>query len=233
MIAPCLDASMLPENRPMQLNRKMLKRWSLMATGLVSTAWLVEVWRMPARSAELLYDDLERIPHNRVGMVLGCVPRLADGRTNLFLTERIAAAARLYHAGKVDYLLVSGDAERGGQDEPAAMRAGLLKLKVPDARIVIDPRGLRTLDSVFRAKLVYGLTAMTIISQRFHNERAAYIAQGIGVAVVGFNATHPEVVIDKMRIREPFARVLAVLDARVLGTQPRYLGEHVVIGHAP
>jgi len=184
-------------------------------------------------SRGLLFSDVAAIGHNRVGLVLGCVPRLPDGRPNLYLVRRIEAGARLYQAGKVDYLLVSGDLDRDGQDETAAMREGLIALGVPGARIVVDSLGLRTLDSVVRAHKVYGLSHMTIVSQRFHNERALYIAQALGLSVVGYNAADPpRLSWDKMQLREPFARIMAVLDMRVFGTQPRHLGARVTIGNA-
>lgn len=189
---------------------------------------------MPTASRGLLFDDVGAIEHNRVGLVLGCVPRLPDGRPNLYLARRIEAAARLFHAGKVEYLLVSGDAQRDGQDEPAAMREGLLALGVPEARLVVDALGLRTLDSVARAKQVYGLSRLTLVSQRFHNERAVYLAQALGLSVVGYNAGDPpRLPRDNMRFREPFARVLAVLDMRVFGTQPKHLGAPIAIGETP
>jgi SanA protein len=213
---------------------KNLQVWWLLAAAVAASAWSLEAIRMPSLSRGLLFDEIEAIPSNRVGLLLGCVPRLPDGRTNRYFTARIEAAARLLHAGKVRFLLVSGDADRDGQDEPAAMRAGLLGLGVPDAAIALDPQGLRTFDSVARAKLVYGLGQFTLISQRFHNERAVYIARALGLSVVGYNAGDPpRIPHDRMRYREPFARMLAVLDARVLRTKPRHHGERVSIGQAP
>lgn len=185
---------------------------------------------MPATSGAFLFDSIESIPKKRVGLLLGCAPRLADGRHNLYLTYRVRAAAELYTAGKIEYVLASGDADRDGQDEPAAMKAGLIKLGVPEERIVIDALGLRTLDSVLRAKLVFGLDDFTLISQRFHNQRGVYIARSAGLAVVGYNARDPASSFDKMQLREPFARMLAVIDARLLHTQPRFLGEPIRIG---
>jgi SanA protein len=212
-------------------NRKTWRRVLLAVTTLVTAAWAWDAIRMPAKSRGLLFDDVSAIEHNRVGLVLGCVPRLPDGRQNLYLVRRIEAAARLYHAQKVDYLLVSGNANLAGQDEPAAMRQGLLALGVPEARIVVDPLGLRTLDSVARAHEVYGQSRLTLVSQRFHNERAVYIAQALGLAVVGYNAADPpRLPRDKLRLREPFARILAVLDMRVFGTQPTHLGAPIAIG---
>jgi SanA protein len=213
---------------------KSLQRWWLVATAVAASAWSLEAIRMSALSRGLLFDDLEAIPSNRVGLLLGCMPRLPDGRTNRYFTARVEAAARLLHAGKVRFLLVSGDANRDGQDEPAAMRAGLLGLGVKDAAIVLDPHSLRTFDSVARAKLVYGLGQFTLISQRFHNQRAVYIARALGLSVVAYNADDPpRMPHDTMRYREPFARMLAVLDVRVLGTKPRHLGERISIGLPP
>lgn len=186
---------------------------------------------MGSASRHLLFDSVEAIPKHRVGLLLGCVPRLADGSQNHYFVYRVDAAARLYHASRIEYVLVSGDPNRDGHDEPAAMRSALIERGVPQQRIIVDARGLRTLDSVLRAKLVYGLREFSLISQRFHNERAAYIARFAGLSVVGFNARDPAPIsaFDTMRWREPFARVLAVLDMRVLHAQPRFVGERTPI----
>ncbi|HEY5954970.1 MAG TPA: ElyC/SanA/YdcF family protein, partial [Polyangiaceae bacterium] len=182
----------------MKPTRRAFARYGLFLGAVVGSAWVIEVLRMPARSRGLLHDDPQGIAPNRVGLVLGCVPRMPDGRPNLYFTYRIEAASRLYRAGKVEYLLVSGDAARDGQDEPAAMRTALLASGVPDAKIVVDPKGLRTRESILRAKWVYGLGQFTLISQRFHNERAAYIARSMGLSVIGLNAVDPRVSFDKM-----------------------------------
>jgi SanA protein len=211
--------------------RRPFRRILLIATAIASGAWLWSALRLPSASRGLLFDELAAIPTNRVGLVLGCIPRMPDGRPNLYLTYRIEAAARLFHAGKVSYLLVSGDARHDGQDEVAAMREGLLALKVPGSRIVLDGRGLRTLDSVVRAATIYGLSGFTLVSQRFHNERAAYIARSFGLSVVGYNAIDPAPVsFDKMRYREPIARLLAVVETRTRWRVPHDTGERIRIG---
>lgn len=179
---------------------------------------------MARASRGALFDSVESIPKNRVGLLLGCVPRLPDGRANLYFVRRVEAAARLFHQGKVQYIIASGDPTRDGNDEPSAMRRALIERGVPESKILIDPRGLRTLDSVLRARLVFGLRELTLISQRFHNERAAYIARSVGLSVWGFNAADPPAsMFDTMRWREPLARILAVLDARIFHTQPRFV----------
>lgn len=123
-----------------------------------------------------LYDQVETIPENRVGLLLGTSPKLRGGRPNLYFNYRITAAVELFQAGKISRILVSGDNRRMNYNEPVEMRKALIAHGIPDSVIVMDFAGIRTLDSVIRAKKVFGQDRFTIISQRFHNERALYIA---------------------------------------------------------
>ena len=179
------------------------------------------------------YADAQAIPARKVGLVLGCVGRLPDGHRNLFFTYRMQAAAELFHAGKVRFLLVSGDNHHCTYDETTEMKTELIWLGVPAERIQCDYAGFRTFDSVVRAKEVFGETELTVISQQFHNERAIFIAQHRGLDLIGYNArdvgSGRGVLI---RLREQLARVRTVLDAFVLPTQPHFLGPKIQIGLA-
>jgi SanA protein len=180
------------------------------------------------------YSDVREIPHRHVGLVLGCSKQLSDGRPNLFFRNRMIAAAELYRAGKVDYLLVSGDNHVRAYDEATDMRNALIQSGVPPERIYCDFAGFRTLDSVVRSKEVFGQKEVTIISQEFHNQRAIFIAAHCGLDAIGFNA--PEVnAYDsfKTRCREQLAKVSTLVDVLVLRRRPRFLGEKVAIGAAP
>jgi SanA protein len=171
------------------------------------------------------YDDVEALPHRRVGLVLGCAKILHGGRRNLFFRYRIEAAVKLYEAGKVDYLLVSGDNRTPGYNEPGDMRESLLKAGVPADKIRCDLAGLRTLDSVVRAREVFGETELTVISQKFHNERAIFIGNHRGVDLIGLNARMPGSWDGFSELcRDQFARVKAVLDIYLLNTQPKERG---------
>lgn len=119
-----------------------------------------------------LYDQVETIPENRVGVLLGTSPKLRGGRPNLYFNYRITAAVELFQAGKISRILVSGDNRCMNYNEPVEMRKALIAHGIPDSVIVMDFAGIRTLDSVIRAKKVFGQDRFTIISQRFHNERA-------------------------------------------------------------
>ena len=177
------------------------------------------------------YSDVSSIPYRRVGILLGCAPQLSDGSGNLFFRYRIAAAAQLFKAQKIDYVIASGDNGRHGYDEPTHMRNALVAAGVPWERVYCDYAGFRTLDSVVRAREVFGQSNVTVISQEFHNQRAIYIARSKGIDALGFNARD----VDSYNsfstlLREQFARVKTVLDVWLLGTGPKFLGPQVEIG---
>ncbi len=176
------------------------------------------------------YDNVSDIPHNRVGLLLGTNSTTPRGTHNYYYTHRINAAAELFHAGKVDYLLISGDNSSKHYDEPTMMRDSLLLHGVPADRIVLDYAGFRTLDSVVRAKEVFGQSSFTIISQKFHNERALVQARHYGIDAIAYNAD--DVILGypwiKVQCRERLARVKLYLDL-LTGKQPKFLGQKVNI----
>ena len=123
-------------------------------------------------------------------------------------------------------LIVSGDNRTKYYNEPERMRRALVAEGVPDDRIVGDFAGLRTLDSVVRAREIFGVEKVTFVSQRFQNERAAYLAKANGLDFVGYNARDVSGQGGlKTKLREIGARVKMWLDVRVLRTRPRHLGE--------
>lgn len=186
------------------------------------------VW---ALSHKQIYHSVDDIPVRYVGLVLGCVKKVGP-HDNAFFNARVDAAAKLLQAGKVQFLLVSGDNDRDGQNEPQDMKDALIAKGIAADRIYCDYAGFRTLDSVARARQIFGQRDMTIISQKFHNERALYMARRFGLPdSVAFNAedADPQWMF-KMYLREIGARFIAVLDVEVLSTKPRELGDKVNIG---
>jgi SanA protein len=180
------------------------------------------------------YSDLESIPHRHVGLILGCVKTLPGGWTNPFFRNRIEAAAQLYRAGKIDYLLVSGDNHTKSYDEAKDMKNSLADLGVPREKIFCDYAGFRTLDSVVRARQVFGQSQVTVISQQFHNQRAIFIAAHHGVDAIGFDAPDVDAYDSfKTRCSEQVARVGAVLDIYLLRRGPKFRGPKVEIGPLP
>lgn len=142
-----------------------------------------------------LYDAAEDVPHRKVGLVLGTSPISTwNGRRNYYFDHRIIAAADLYNAGKVDWLVVSGGDYRNtenGYDEPVAMRDSLMKQGVDSVHIILDYDGTRTLNSIAKMRDVYRQDSIIIISQKYHNERALYQAKHLGIDAIGYNAKTP------------------------------------------
>jgi SanA protein len=177
------------------------------------------------------YAEARAIPHRHVGLVLGCGRLLSDGRLNPYFRNRVAAAAELYRAGRIDVLLASGEIHTDGDNEATDLKASLIQAGVPAGKIYCDPAGDRTLDSVVRAKEIFGQTAITIISQEPHNRRAIFIASHRGIDAIGFNAAAvPAAGSSWERWREQLANVYAVLDIYLLRTQPRLAGPKVELG---
>ncbi len=213
--------------------KTILKRWrvwlavlAVVGLGFVfGCEWWVE------RSAEgRCLDAVEGVPSALVAVVLGTSARLADGRANLFFLPRMEAAAALFKVGRVKALIVSGDNGTQGYDEPTDMKRVLMQMGVPAEKVVCDYAGFRTLDSVVRAKEVFGQRRVIFVSQRFHNARAIYLARAFGIEAYGMNAKDVPVALSvKTFLREKLACVKAVLDVNVLGTQPKFLGEKVAV----
>ena len=177
---------------------------------LVIIACNVQVNR---KTAKALYDDLNLVPACEVGLLLGTNPYLKNGLPNKYFLYRIEAAVQLYQAKKIQYILVSGDNHRNDYNEPEEMKKALIKKGIPESSILMDYAGFRTLDSVVRAKTVFGKERFMIISQRFHNERALYLAQYNHIEAVGFNAQDVTAYYGlKTRVREYLARLKLFID---------------------
>ena len=177
---------------------------------LVIIACNVQVNR---KTAKALYDDLNLVPACEVGLLLGTNPYLKNGQPNKYFLYRIEAAVQLYEAKKIQYILVSGDNHRNDYNEPEEMKKALIKKGIPESSILMDYAGFRTLDSVVRAKTVFGKERFMIISQRFHNERALYLAQYNHIEAVGFNAQDVTAYYGlKTRVREYLARLKLFID---------------------
>ncbi|MEY5042392.1 MAG: hypothetical protein RLZZ414_1956 [Bacteroidota bacterium] len=176
-----------------------------------------------------LYNDIQSMPYNRVGLLLGTSKFAKGGKQNLFYKYRINAAVALFKAGKIDFILVSGDNSDETYNEPKQMRKDLIKQGVPSNKIVLDYAGFRTLDSVVRCKKVFGVNEVTIISQQFHNERALFLANRRNINAIAFNAHKvPFNYAKTVFFREKFARIKLLWDV-LTNKQPKFLGEKIII----
>jgi SanA protein len=211
----------------MPLSRKLLRRL-LLTTGitcltLLTAAILCDRWVTFSTSSRI-HRDIESLPAHDIALVLGANP-LTQGRPNLFFTSRIDTAAALYSEGKVRHFIVSGDNHAADYDEPTAMRDALVSRGIPASAITLDYAGFRTLDSVVRARDVFGQSRFIIVSQEFHCARALFIATSNNIDAVAYPA--PDIRGKAgltVRARETLARTLAVLDTHILNTTPHFPG---------
>ncbi len=145
-------------------------------------------------------------------------------RPSSALRDRLQTALELYEDGTVSRILVSGDHGRTNYDEVGAMQHWLLSRGVAEQDIVLDHAGFRTLDTMVRARNVFGVRHAIVCTQRFHLARAVFLARRAGIDARG-------VVADRMRyaahywnhIREALARPAAVVDSYVLRREPKFL----------
>lgn len=197
----------------------------------LAVALLLIANRWVTLSAEpYVYSDIEALPENDVGLLLGTSPYSRKGNENVLFQHRIDAAAELYKAGKIRHVLASGANPDHTYNEPRKMYYALVEAGVPAEAITLDFAGFRTLDSVVRATAVFKLERYTVISQRFHVYRAIFIARNDGIPAVAY--APPETREKQKRrvlLREALARFNAILDLFLLRTRPRFLGEPVQI----
>ncbi|MGA2140640.1 MAG: ElyC/SanA/YdcF family protein [Verrucomicrobiia bacterium] len=192
---------------------------TLLVGSLVVLAVVVvcNVWIITATKSRVFYE-INSVPFNNDGLVLATGKLIEKGRVNQHFLFRVDAAAALYHAGRVKRLILSGDKRH---DEPMEMKRALLQRGVPESALVLDNFGLRTLDSVVRARDVFKCGKLTVISERFHDFRALFLSRYYGVDAVAYA---PEELSFRWMVRpmarECLARVKAVLDLYVLKTKP-------------
>lgn len=190
--------------------------------GLAVLAWTV--WTLRGRYAGLIYepDDLPEMPERPVAIVFGAGV-WPNGTLSRILRERMDAAIELYRAGSVEKLLLSGDNRVETYNEPAAMLAYALQSGVPRSRIVLDYAGRRTYDTCYRARDIFGLSTVTLVTQQYHLPRALATCRGLGVEAIGYRANrydHHGYYLIRYRLREIPALWLAWWDLYVTRPVP-------------
>jgi SanA protein len=223
----------------MKTYQKRFRRW-LIVSGVMILAGIAALLcaDLTCRSAASgkIFRSTEAIPTNDVALVLGTSKKTARGNPNLHFIQRIEAATALFKSGKVRHLIVSGDNSVKSYDEPTDMRDALVAAGVPLNAITCDYAGFRTLDSVVRAKTVFGLTNFTIVTEAFHCPRSVWIARRHGLDVVAFAA--PDLSARwsaRVKMREALARTWCAVDLYVLNRQPKFAGppeKLLLAGHA-
>jgi len=208
--------------------KKIIKNAMLFIFSLLGFI-LIASYSIETNAKNKTFNDPTKIEKNKVGLVLGTSKTLKSGRINLYFKYRIDAVVALYKNKKIDFVLVSGDNGNKQYDEPTDFKEELIKQGIPADKIFLDYAGFRTLDSVVRAKEIFGQQQITFISQQFHNERAIYLAEKNDIKAVGFNAKNVSRRYGlKVQLREYLARTKVFIDI-IFGVKPKFLGEKIEI----
>ncbi|WP_386686265.1 vancomycin high temperature exclusion protein [Lonepinella sp. MS14437] len=170
-----------------------------------------------------IYHNIEQTPYRPYAVVLGTAKYVTKNTPNQFYNYRLESTKALFDAEKIDYILLSGDNRTLQYNEPRTMQRDLIKMGIEPQYLFPDYAGFRTLDSIIRAKEVFKAEPMIIISQRFHCERALFIAKYHHIDAICFVADNPNIYTET-RLREIFARFLMVWEL-ITEKKPHFLGE--------
>ncbi|OHX68277.1 SanA/YdcF family protein [Flammeovirga pacifica] len=215
----------------MRIKGKYIFLWSIVS-GLLFTITAIYInQHVSEKSAPFILEHDNMSVSCKTGLLLGTSNYLQSGAPNPYFINRIQAATKLLREHDIEFVIVSGDNRTKNYNEPKKMRSALVKQGISKKNIVMDFAGFRTLDSVVRAKEVFGQDRFIIISQKFHIERAIYIARYHGIEAYGYAAE--DVPFHKgywVKYREILARVKMFLDLYVLKTKPKFLGKEEKVG---
>ncbi len=163
-----------------------LRSWGRLGAGVATTLLGSLVGAMifvRMMSARHLYP-LDTVPARPVGLVLGAQV-YRDGRPSPFLAARLDLALALFEQGKIAAIIVSGDHLAPEYDEPLAMQTYLIGRGVPAEKIVRDGGGLDTYDSCVRARRLFGVRGVIVLTQSYHLPRAVATSRAVGLDAVG------------------------------------------------
>lgn len=150
---------------------------------LSAGAWGASWWISSAADGRVY--TVADVPTRPVVMVLGAQVYPETGEPSPFLAARLDLARQIYTDGKAQAILVSGDNGQVEYNEVDPMRAWLIDRGIPDTDVVGDYAGFDTYDSYVRAKKVFGVTSMIVVTQSFHVERAIVLCHNAGIDAIG------------------------------------------------
>lgn len=208
------------------LHKMLIALLALIVAGV--TAPLILCVVVHARANSRIYTEIGHMPSAPVALVLGAGLE-RDGSPTLALYDRVVIAVDLYKAGKVKKLLMSGDNRFINYNEPAAMKKLAVQLGVPAEDIVLDYAGRRTYDSCYRAKEIFAVKQIIIVTQRFHLDRSIFLCDAMGVPSVGVVADRRVYqTLPWWELREALATTAAWWDVNIRHPVP-VLGEKLPI----
>lgn len=208
----------------------LLSRLSLLLIIIaIYSALIVDVYVSNITESKVSFN-MKKIRPKKIGLLLGTSKILPSGKLNAYYTNRIVATWELYRNKKINFVLISGDNSSIEYNEPQMMKEDLMKYGFPENKIFLDYAGFSTYESIYRCWKVFNEKDVIVISQKFHNQRAVFIGNKLGLNVQGYNAKDVNKFFGfKTNVREKFAR-LKLLFETYFKPKPKYLGRKILIG---
>lgn len=172
----------------------------------------------------------DEAPKSDAILVLGAYV-FPDGTLSFMLNDRLVEAYKLYKNGKAEKILVSGDHGRKDYDEVNAMKKFLKDKNVLEQDVFMDHAGFNTYESIYRARDIFQVKKVIIVTQEYHLMRAVYIARELGLEAYGVASDQHDYgeIMVIYRLREMVARNKDFFLAKFLKPQPTFLGEVIPV----
>lgn len=214
-----------------------MRRWPRLSKAAISGAVLLALV-VALSNAYILFiaggestGKVANVPQAEVAIVPGALVQ-PNGKMSAMLADRVQRASALWHAGKVEKILVSGDHHTWAYDEPDTMRKALVRHGVPPRDIFEDHAGFDTWATMTRARSIFGVHDAVIITQGFHMPRALFLAEEAGIAATGLTSDLHTYgyQLKKSEVREVLSRVKAIADVTL--DTPAMAGPRIPIATA-
>jgi len=193
-----------------------------------STVGILINLHINSTTEEYIYHDPQKIPESYTALVLGAAV-YRSGRPSGVLTDRLEKAIELYKKNIIKRILVSGDHGKKYYDEVNNMEKFLLSRGIPKKNLFLDHAGFNTYNSIERAKEIFQVRDMIIVTQEFHQPRSVYIARKKGIKAFGYIADerdYPKILF--FRVREYFARIKSYFEV-MLNLEAKFYGPEIPI----
>lgn len=216
----------------MSLKRKLIITAAiLLSLCIVGAIWIFSVNAYVVASAKnniITPEEAVNIEDFDCILVLGCLVR-PDGSPSAMLADRLTTAVELYQSGVSDRLLMSGDHGQKDYNEVGVMKDFATERGIPSSHVFTDHAGFSTYESIYRAKEIFGVKKMLIVTQEYHLYRAVYIAERFGIEAYGVSADKREYAGQLSRdVREILARNKDMIYC-IFKPKPTYLGKAIPV----
>ena len=218
--------------KPVRDKRRLIKRIALflcfaIVLGILSFS-AIQIYMIQSTN-EYLISEIVNAPVCDAVIVLGAYV-YSSGTPSPVLRDRLDYGYKMYTQGKARKILVSGDHGRDSYDEVNAMKEYLIKMGVPGEDIFMDHAGFNTYDSMYRAKNIFQVNNLVIVTNNFHIQRSVYIARKFDMEAWGYPTPDREIYnMPALNSREKLAKIKAFLDVDILHRKPAFEGDAIPV----